>query len=345
MDFPLFCAIFNFTSQNAYAILNSNQMLHTCGFFACGVHFCEANMVDFTIKNLEIFVTVVDRSSFSQAANDLYLSQSTVSSAISALEKSLGALLLVRNARRKVEMTEAGERLYPMAKRIIGSCAELQETFRQGRGFPPLLIGASSVPARYLLPGLMAGFLKKQPDCRYIVEQSDSRKVHQMLKKEIVRIGFTGDRVEDAELTYLPVAKDRLVVVTQPSDRMRQLWAAGTYGRQLLDEPIVTREEGSGTHQAFVRYLQRIGLAAENLHVVARLDSTEAIKELVAQGAGIAVLSSLTVTREVEHGELLAFELDEQAVEREIYMVCRRDWHFSELEQQFISWIWNTDEK
>lgn len=296
-------------------------------------------MVDFTIKNLEVFLTVVERRSFSLAANELYLSQSTVSSAISALEKTLGVQLLVRNARRKVELTEEGERLYPMAKRITESCKELQTMFRSGGGKPTLLIGASSVPAQYLLPDIMSGFLLKEPDCRYVLEAGDSRRVHQMLKKEIIRIGFLGDRIEDPDLTYVPVARDRLVVVTAANGRFSALKEQGVLGRQLLDEPMFAREEGSGTDHAFTRYLRRSGFAPERLQIIARLEHTESIKSMVARGSGIAVLSELTVEEEVTRGELLAFHLEEQALERQIYMAFRRDDRLTEVEKQFIVWV------
>ena len=296
-------------------------------------------MIDFTIKNLEVFLTVVEKNSFSQAANELYLSQSTVSTAISTLENTLGVILLVRNARRKVELTEDGRLLYPIARRIVESCDDLQAMFREKERMPLLLIGASNVPSHYILPNLMSDFLQTCPSCRYVLEQGDSLEIHQMLEKGSIRIGFAGSRQEDPKFVYTPVAKDRLVLVTKEAERFVALSRAGVLGKELLGDPMIAREDGSGTEGAFIEYLQRCGYPVDSLKIVARLSNSDAIMRMVARGAGVAVLSSLAVEGDNAIRGVMSFELDEPGPEREIYMIYRKDCMLTDYEQQFISFV------
>ena len=296
-------------------------------------------MVDFTIKNLEVFLTVVEKNSFSLAASKLYLSQSTVSTAISTLENTLGVTLLVRNARKRLELTEDGKLLYPIARRIVESCDDLQAMFQNKERMPLLLIGASNVPSQYILPDLMSDFLQTCPSCRYVLEQGDSMQVHQMLEKGSVHIGFTGCKHEDPRFVYTTIDRDRLVLVTQNRDRFSVMHRTGVLGKELLDEPIIAREDGSGTGHAFVEYLHKIGYPEEHLHIVARLTNSEAIKRMVAKGAGVAVLSNLAVEGENANGNLLSFELDRPGPERDIYMIYRKDCSLTDHEQQFVSFV------
>ena len=295
-------------------------------------------MVDFTIKNLEVFLAVVDKNSFSLAANELYLSQSTVSTAISTLENTLGVTLLVRNARRRIELTEDGKLLYPIARRIVEDCDTLQSMFNGKERMPLLLIGASNVPSQYILPDLMSDFLKICPSCRYVLEQGDSMQIHQLLERGSIRIGFAGSRQEDPRFAYTTIAKDRLVLVTQNNERYAAMHQSGVLGKELLEEPMIAREDGSGTEGAFIEYLQRRGYPADALRVIARLSNTEAIKRMVSRGAGTAVLSHLAIDDPAQKA-LLAFELDDPAPQREIYMIYRKDCKLTDQERQFIAFV------
>lgn len=296
-------------------------------------------MVGFTIKNLEVFLTVVEKNSFSQAANELYLSQSTVSTAISALENTLGVTLLVRNARRKVELTEDGCLLYPVARRIVESCTDLQTMFRDKERTPLLLIGTSHIPSQSLLPNLMSDFLHVCPSCRYVLEQGNSLQIHQMLEKGSIRIGFADSKQEDSKFVYSAIARDRLILVTQKTERFTALSRAGVLGKELLSEPMIVREDEAGTESAFNEYLQRIEYPMDSLRIVARLANSDAIIRMVSRGAGVAILSDLAVGGEASDKGILAFELDESIPEREIYMIYRKDCKLTEQEQQFVAFV------
>ena len=108
------------------------------------------------------------------------------------------------------------------------------------------------------------------------------------------------------------------------------------YGRDLLREPTVAREECSGTDRTVQSYMRNMGLADQDLHIVARVDDPEAIKRMTAQGVGVSVLSALSVASEVDDGRLLTFPMDPQGLHRSIYLVYPRETILSQSEQAFV---------
>ena len=179
-------------------------------------------MLDINLKQLEVFVAAAEYNSFTKAAEALYLSQSTVSSHIRSLEEALGTVLFRRDAKKKIELTEAGKRAYGPARDILDRCRNLQSTLAEQEA-PLLTVGASTVPAQYLLPELLAGFSRQRPDCRFLLKRRDSVQVHEALRIGEVQVGFVGMRLDEKEFEYHPVLRDRLVLVTANTERFQEL--------------------------------------------------------------------------------------------------------------------------
>jgi DNA-binding transcriptional LysR family regulator len=299
-------------------------------------------VTNFSLKQLEVFVSVTELNSFTRAADELYLTQSTVSAHIRSLENALGVRLFARDARRNISLTTEGQKLYPAAKRVLTDCAELRTMVQSEQTWLPLSLGASTVPAQYLLPKILAGFLKLQPDCRYQLKRGDSAQIHEFLKSGVIRIGFVGAMQETDHLAYVPIATDRLVLVTENSPAFQKLQHQGVLGRDLLAYPIIAREEGSGTDRTAATYLHQIGFSASQLHIIARIDNPETIKRMVARGAGVTILSALAVEEDVSAGKLLTFDMDSPALERKIYMVYPKSKSYNDLEQVFQRFVRET---
>ena len=296
-------------------------------------------MNDISLKQLEVFVAVVEHGGFTRAAEELFFNQSTISAHISLLEQALGKELFVRSNRRHVRLTADGEQVYPIAKRILSDCDTLRTLFAAERSGQTLLLGASTVPGQYLLPEYLSAFLKKEKDFRYSLRRGDSAQVRQMLKDGEISLGFVGAISEPHIVDYFPLAEDKLVLVTPNTAHYRQLKESGSYGRDLLSYPIVTREEGSGTDRSVQNYIRSLSLSPDALNVVARVDDPEAIKRMVISGVGISILSTLAVEQEVENGTLLAFEMDHNALKRDIYLITLRGCSFTRTEQKFIDFL------
>ncbi len=293
-------------------------------------------MLDISIRQLEVFVATAEYCSFTRAAEDLHLTQSTVSMHIRTLEEVLGACLIERGARKKVILTEEGKRVYSMAKDILSRVDALQERRTDG-GEELLRIGTSTVPAQYLLPKLLSGFLKKHSRVKYILRRGDSEHILECIQKGEVRIGLTGYRNGDRSLIFQEIARDHLVLITENSEAYRAMQAAGNTGKDLLDRPMIAREESSGTQHAADAFLQKLGVTKPN--IVARMDNPESIKMSVAEGIGVSLISDLAVSAEVKAGKLLAFPFSPQAEERKLYVVWPRDALLTSTELRFVQYV------
>lgn len=301
-------------------------------------------MLEINLKQLEAFVTTAEYASFTKAAEALYLTQSTVSAHINAMEEALGVRLIQRGSRRRVQLTVEGRQAYDLAKEILSRCYTLQNLGRTIEQCQ-LAVGASSVPSQYLVPELMTGFLAQNPDSRYVLQRGDSERIHALMKQAQVRIGFVGAAQNRAEYNYHVVTGDRLVLITPNTDNYRRRKRAGTTGRELLHEPMILREESSGTRKAMEAYLSRCGISPRSLDLVAQIDNTEAIKSSVSRGMGVSVVSELTVREELESGKLLSFDLDSGGVYRNIYLTWRKDIVLTAVEQKFVEYVKSRSEK
>lgn len=295
-------------------------------------------MLEINLKQLEAFVTTADYASFTKAAESLYLTQSTVSAHINTLEQTLNVRLIQRGSRRRVQLTAEGKQAYDMAKEILNRSYALQNL---GSAIEQchLSVGASSVPAQYLLPEMMSGFLEENPESRYVLQRGDSERIHQLLKLGDVRIGFVGAASDREHYHYHVVTGDRLVLITANTEVYRKLKRNGVTGRGLLHQPMILREESSGTRKATESYLMRCGISSRNLDLVAQIDNTEAIKSSVSRGIGVSVVSELTVREEVSSGKLLSFDLDSGGVFRNIYLTWRKDITLTAVEKRFVEYV------
>ena len=295
-------------------------------------------MLKINLKQLEAFVATAEFSSFTKASEELFLTQSTVSSHINALENVLGIRLIQRSARQRVILTKEGEQVYREAREILDQCQSLQELKNQTQG-NKLVIGASSVPGQCLLPEIMGDFLAVCPDCHYVQLRGDSIRIHQYLAQGKANLGFVGIAANPKEYNYHPIAEDRLVLITANKEPFQALRKNGASGLELLEMPMILREENSGTRQEMEQYLRRQQIDPDSLHVIAQIDNPEAIRSSVSRGLGVSVMSVLAAREYLLAGRLLSFELGNQGAYRKIYLTWRKDAILSAGEQKFLEFV------
>lgn len=294
--------------------------------------------MNISLKQLEIFVTIVECGNFTEAGRRLYLAQSTVSSHISTLEEILHVSLFRRESKRSVELTADGKRVYEYAKDVIAKCASLESTAMLDAK-RDLVIGASTAPSKGLLPKHVLAFTRKHPTCCCVVRSGDSEHIQQMVLDGDIQIGFVGSTDNLQYLTYERVAEDHLVLITPNTPHFRTLKMQGALGRELLDEPMVFRDRGSGTQKMIDNYLSSCEIEAKSLKVRQYISDPEMLQELVALEAGVSILSALSVEAQVQAGKLLTFELEETPIKRNIYMVYRKKDTLSELAKDFAAMV------
>lgn len=292
--------------------------------------------MNISLKQLEVFVTIVECGNFTEAGRKLYLAQSTVSSHITALEETLRVSLFRRESKRTIELTADGKRVYQYAKDVVGKCLLLEEAVAMEER-RELVIGASTVPSKSLLPRIMTEFQHSHPECCCVVRGGDSELVQQMVLDGDIQIGFVGSTDNRQQLCYERIARDHLVLITPNTPRFARLQAMGTLGKELLSEPLIFRDRGSGTQKMIDNYLSGMEDFITDVRFYAA--DPEMIQSLVSLGAGVSILSALCAEERVKSGELLAFELDKTPVYRNIYMVYQRKGTLSELAKAFISQV------
>ena len=289
------------------------------------------------LKQLEAFVQIADNGSFSKAAKDLFLTQPTISAHISALEKELNTRLFVRNT-KEVRLSDSGTVLYDYAKQMIVLQKKIEDAFapREENAQQCITIAASTIPAQYLLPGILANFNEKYPNQQFKILESDSAKVVEQVVNHSVDIGFTGTVIDKRLCKYIPFYQDELVVITPNSEKYRKIKEEHTNANWILGEALIMRETGSGTRKEAEKQLRKIGVNPNRLNVIASMENPEAIKKAVAIGMGVSVLSRLAAEEEIAKGTLLALPISTEDLRRDINVIYNRNLQLSRSSEKFI---------
>lgn len=275
------------------------------------------------IKQLEIFVTIATTGSFSKGAEAAFITQSTASQHIATLEDICGVKLLDRTGRGAIP-TEAGKILLAHAQQVLKSLKKTEQAllqFRQADGVE-LCVGGSTIPGTYLLPKAIAALRASDPGITVKAEIGDSSEILAKLIEEHIEIGIVGSTVDDTQLTAEALGHDVILLVA----RKEHPWCGRSdiQVAELLTQPVIMREKGSGTNDVVTAALRRHGIKTGNLMVSAFISSSEAIKQAVLAGCGMAFISEMAVREELEQGALIPIHLADFAINRSFSLVQRR---------------------
>ena len=292
------------------------------------------------LKQLEAFVKVAETKSFSETAKQLFLTQPTVSVHISSLEQELNTCLLVRNT-RGVALSEEGKELYAYAVQMLELERKIKERFGQKKKDGNVLrIAASTVPSQYILPKIMAKFREEYPKERLKIFETDSEGVTEMILSHHADLGFNGTVLEKSKCTYLPFYEDELVVLTPADEKFRQRKEEGLPVTEwLLEEPVILREDGSGTRKEAEKMLAKLKIKMRDLQVAAVMENQETIKRSVSSGVGVTIISKLAAEEELAAGRTLAFSLGENGWKRTLNMVYDPDYPGLPAAEKFIKTV------
>lgn len=271
------------------------------------------------LKQLEVFLAVTDSGSFSKGAEATFITQSTVSQHILALEQEVGIKLLDRTARGAL-LTGAGKIVESHARRIVGEIKEIRLAIDRFKGLDDveLTIGASTIPGDYMIPVALPVLQQLFPGLSLTVLQGDSRDVLNKVLREEAEIGIVGSRFADEALVFSPLGSDRLVLIVGESHEWFDRPTAGL--DELQSQRFITREPGSGTWKTVREALTAAGLDPARLDIRICLGSNEAIKHAVADGAGISFISEHAVRREIGRHELSEVKIPGLDISRSFYL-------------------------
>lgn len=294
------------------------------------------------LNQLEVFVRIYETGNFSRAAREMFLTQPTVSAHLRHLEKSLNTKLFHRTT-KSVTPTDAGRHLYPHAKELLKKRDELLNEFRAAYGnVETLSIGGSTIPARYILPGLMNGFTKQNPNVRFELISGDSSEILRQLTSGKLRIGFIGSSPEHMEnLQFRSFYTDFLVFITPNTPFYRRLIRSTQPIPKLLEQPIILRENIGSDMKKGDRFLEQLGYQSSDLNVVARMNEQEEIKKAVQDGLGISLMSKIAAEDAKRDGRILLYNPVSVPMRRHLYIATRKDEQLTVMEEKFLRFIRN----
>ena len=290
------------------------------------------------IRRLKVFCKVFELKSFTKAAEALSISQPTVSEHIRALEKALGERLIDRLGRAVVP-TPAGKVFYRYALSIIQMLEEATQALGQfkGRLAGRLILGASTIPGTYILPRFIGTFKTEHPAIRFTLRISDTAEIVQEVLETNLEAGLVGSKWNDRRLLLEEVFADELVLAVYPEHRWARKRKIAL--EELVDEPFILREKGSGTRMVMNRIMEDQGLDPSRLPIVAEMGSTEAVRQGIRFRIGVSILSNQAVAEDLRQGTLVLVEINNVRFFRPLYLIQRKNRQITPLCQAFLAYL------
>ena len=288
-------------------------------------------------KQIEVFIKVVEMAGFSKAASELHISQPSVSAYIKALENELGVVLINRST-KVLTTTLAGERFLEQAKKMAALIRETKDKISSLSEdiSGEIRILASSVPAQYILPQLLAGFHELHPNISFTINQADTSGVVRGIADHKADIGFAGSIIAEKKCEFIDFENERLVFIAPNNGCFSE---SKTYQLEelLYSNSFISREYGSGTRMQYERYLLENGIEPDKVKTCASMDNTQSILLAVASGLGISIISELAARQMIEQKKLIKIKLKNKLPERKIYAVLNRNIIHSHLVKLFMA--------
>lgn len=281
---------------------------------------------------LKVFVTVIEQKNFSRAGDILNLSQPGVSLHIRNLENELGTKLIYRSP-KQVQITEPGKILYRHAKQMLNHYETAKREINEFNNVVSgtMKIGASFTIGEYYLPKVLAEFATQYPMVDIQIIISNSNDVIQGIRSNKLDIGLIEGETDYKDIDVMPFMNDEMIVVVPQDHPLSQMDLIE--GNMLQNQTWVLREQGSGTRTYSDKLLSSLELNIKKTFI---FTSIQGVKEAVMAGLGIALLSRLTVQKELKSNELKTFQLKNEPLIRPFSIVKKLDFEASKAMELFL---------
>ncbi len=286
---------------------------------------------------LRVFVEVAENLSFTKAAKELFVSQPAISKHISELEHFYKVELFERQG-GKISLTNEGGIFLIHARNILERYDKLSGEMEllSGKLSGEIKLGASTTIAQYLIAPMLADFISRFPSVKVTLVTGNTGQIESALEEHRIDLGLVEGNKRRPNLKYIRFAKDELVLVTSSQNNKcadnvyineRQIPETGEYDNScvLTRLPLVLRENGSGTLEVIEQALSPYNIKLSNLNILLQIGSTEGIKQfLESSGNSYAVLSIISVIRELKNNQLKIIDLNGLEICREFSFVYRQ---------------------
>jgi DNA-binding transcriptional LysR family regulator len=287
---------------------------------------------------LKVFCTVAETKSFSKTSEIIHLTQPAVSLQIQALEEMYETKLFDRSS-SKVTLTPAGEVLYKYAKDILALYVSAEKVIGEMTGLVKgsITIGAGSTIGNYLLPSVISDFRRAHPKIKVHLFVANMQRVIELLNAGNISLGLVEGDVKRQKMVVEKLISDELLVIVpthHPWSKRKDVSIA-----ELIDEPFILREAGSGTRQTIEKFFARHGITPQNMKVSMVLGSTQAIKEAVENGLGVSIISRWSARKELRFGTLHTLNFKEEKMVRNFSLLTHRNSVSSHAIEEFLSYL------
>lgn len=275
--------------------------------------------IGLNLDSLQMFCLVVENESITQAARKMFVSQPAVTRQMKALEEYYGTLLFERSGGHLC-VTEAGKLLYPYAKAILEDHERAKERLSDyiGNEQTQVSVGATLTIGEYLLPKLLGRFKRQYPSLNLTIQIANTEDVLENLLEHRIDLALVEGQVNDPSLDVEKFADDELILISSANHK----WSnrKEIEPEELLEERMIWREVGSGTRKIVEDELERKDIL-DKMNVYMEIGSTQAIKATVEAGLGVAILSRMTVLRELELNVLKEVKIKNMNLKRGLWLV------------------------
>lgn len=280
-----------------------------------------------TLRHLMIFTAVVDTGGMNKAAKKLHLSQPNISQAIAELEKHYGTKLFERFS-QKLYLTKEGELLLSFSRHILDSYKQMEAAMNQAVEKTQIQIGCSISVGTCLINDILDQAEEVLPNCNFEVKVANSSEIEKALLRNQIDVGIVEGVVEDENLIAIPVCEDELVIVcgkTHPFANKKDIPLSSLEGQNY-----VSRESGSTERNQYEQLLEQKGITLNRTFCST---NTEAIKNAVICGRGIAIFSKRMIKKEVQEGSLIALSIKDVCVMRNFHFIRHKNKYMSKALQ------------
>lgn len=271
------------------------------------------------LDRLRAFLDAAQTLNFSETAQHLHVSQPTVSKYIRDLERSLDVQLFERSS-AGLSLTEAGKVLLPWARRLSHDANSMQAIMASLNNdiIGELRVACSTTAGKYVLPQLAARFCQHFPNVKVRILACTPEYVTIRLLDEEAHIGVLSREIPEAGLESQEFFRDKITLIVPASHR----WAfrKRVEPSELLEEPLILREETSGTLRVVLSELAKFDISLDDLNTFMELGNAEAIVRTVAAGYGIGFVSEMATACPLERGNVVDLEVEGLNLMRRIYM-------------------------
>lgn len=285
-------------------------------------------------RRLQVFYTVARQLSFTKAAEQLFMTQPAVTFQVKQLEEHFNTRLFERS-HGKIALTPTGRLVMEYAGKILGLSDEMETRVGEVTGTMsgPLLLGASTTIAEFMLPQILGEFKARHPQVQARMTVANSETIENRVADYSIDLGLIESPSHLPALHTEVCCDDELVMICAPGHKLAK--SSSVTPQQVILEPYVSRESGSGTREFADNYLRRCKVSPEDLNIVMELGSPEAIKGVVETGIGVSIVSHATIVKELKLGVLVAVPLRPRLI-RTLSLVYPKEKFRSKLLGTFV---------